>query len=410
MAGGEADLSANQGDWVVLTFFATWCGPCRSEMPTLEELHRSRGDDGLAVLAVSVDRRRDPVEPFVDEHRLTLPVFWDQRGEVGNAYRATSIPVSYVIDPGGRIVGMARGARDWAATAPLFDALQKTQPATPDASSHYARLDTLELPEILEPPTAEWSLPAEAPRPGRPFTIEVRLSWSGRIEDYLPQPPQIPLPEGISRGRRGGQQQQPRPQPSGALSDRADRRRGRRLRARPDRAALSAGAGRRPGGGPRRRPDRSRWWPPASPGDRRPPWRTWPPAWPGGRLALPAAPSARPATCDTGARPMAAPARRSRPRQGAAPGRRGRRRLRGPGGAPPASWRRPTSARISSDGWSPCASAATFRTAPSSKRSSAGSSELWPDGNPTPTRRGAERLRLRPRPSDSSPLTSKEIS
>jgi MYXO-CTERM domain-containing protein len=198
--GGEGDLSAHHGDWVVLTFFATWCGPCRSEMPTLEALHRSHGDEGLAVLAVSVDRSREPVVPYVDEHELTLPVFWDQRGEAGNAYRATSIPVSYLIDPTGRIVGMARGARDWRATTPLFDALLAAAPP-PDAASHYASLEGVEFPEVMEPPTAEWSMPAEAPRPGRPFILEVRLSWSGHIEDYLPQPPQIPLPEGISRGR-----------------------------------------------------------------------------------------------------------------------------------------------------------------------------------------------------------------
>ena len=201
LEGGEGELSASHGDWVILTFFATWCGPCRAEMPTLEQLHRSRGDDGLAVLAVSVDSRRDPVAPFVEEHDLTLPVFWDHRGEVGEAYRATSIPVSYLIDPSGLIVGMARGARDWAATGALFDALGEARPAAPDAPSHYAALDSLALPEVLEPPTAEWSLPNEAPRPGRPFTLEVRLSWSGRIEDYLPQPPWIQLPEGVSRGR-----------------------------------------------------------------------------------------------------------------------------------------------------------------------------------------------------------------
>jgi peroxiredoxin len=201
LTGGEGHLSASHGDWVVLTFFATWCGPCRSEMPTLERLHRENREDGLAVLAVSVDRRRDPVGPFVEEHGLTLPVFWDQRGEVGRAYRATSIPVTYLIDPTGQIVGMARGARDWAAAAPLFDALRESWPTPPDAPSHYAALDNLALPELLEPPTAEWSLPAEAPRPGRPFNLEVRLSWSGRLDDYLPQPPQIPLPAGVTRGR-----------------------------------------------------------------------------------------------------------------------------------------------------------------------------------------------------------------
>ncbi len=202
LAGGEGALSEHHGRWVLLTFFATWCGPCRIEMPTLERLHRDSDEGGPAVLAVSVDRRRDLVEPFVDELDLTLPVFWDQRGQVGEAYRATSIPVSYLIDPTGRIVAMARGARDWAATAPLFSALaENLVPAAADALHNYAELDRLDLPEVLEPPTAEWSMPAEAPRPGRPFVIEVRLSWSGRIEDYLPQPPQIALPEGIRRGR-----------------------------------------------------------------------------------------------------------------------------------------------------------------------------------------------------------------
>ena len=170
-------------------------------MPTLEQLHRGSDDREVAVLAVSVDRSRGPLAPFVAEHDLTLPVFWDRLGEVSDAYRATSIPVSYLIDPTGMIVGMARGARDWAAAAPLFDALREAVPAASAGESRYARLDGLELPEVLEPPTAEWSLPEEALRPGRPFVIEVRLRWSGRIEDYLPQPPQIPLPEGISRGR-----------------------------------------------------------------------------------------------------------------------------------------------------------------------------------------------------------------
>ena len=199
--GGEATLSSSHGDWVLLTFFATWCGPCRDEMPTLEELHRRRGGDSLAVLAVSVDSRREPVGPFVEEHQLTLPVLWDHRGEAGRAYRATSIPVSYLIDPGGGIVGMARGARDWSAMEPLLDALEEALPGGPDTPFRYAALDSLQLPEVLEPPTADWTLPTDMPRPGQPFTLEVQLAWSGKIEDYLPQPPQIPLPEGVTRGR-----------------------------------------------------------------------------------------------------------------------------------------------------------------------------------------------------------------
>ncbi len=193
LRGGERSLADFRGDWVVLTFFATWCGPCRHEMPTLEQLHRAGADTGVQVVAVSVDSRRDPVSPFVQQLGLSFPVLWDHDGTVGRTYRATSIPVSYLIDRQGHAAGVAVGSRDWSRSLELFAALDGTPSA---AAPTAAGAPPLELP-ASPPPTADWSLPDGPQRPGKPFTLEVRLGRPGTLDESLLQPPVLELPEGV---------------------------------------------------------------------------------------------------------------------------------------------------------------------------------------------------------------------
>lgn len=209
LGGGEASLSDYRGNWVVLTFWATWCGPCRQEMPTLEALHRSREARGLVVLGVSTDAKRAQAEPYVRNEGVTFPNLWDGRGQAARLYQATSIPLSYVVDPRGRLVAVSRGARDWSALAPMLDALQGASPrvgAPGDGqqiadSTSYAGGDVpVELPSVLNPPTAEVAVSNPHPRPGHPFFLQVRLHWAGNFEEYLPHPPQVALPEGIVQG------------------------------------------------------------------------------------------------------------------------------------------------------------------------------------------------------------------
>lgn len=203
LAGGQTSLSDFYGRWVVLTFFATWCGPCRSELPSLEKLHRERAGQGVTVLGVSVDDDRGPLDPFVRQLGLTFPVLWDAGKQVGAAYRATSIPVSYLVDPEGRLVGVARGARDWSGMTPMVDAALAAVPAalTADAPADaYAdAAQPVATPTVTDPPTAEVALADAKPVAGEPFHVDVKLRWAGNFDEYLPHPPEIPLPEGVTR-------------------------------------------------------------------------------------------------------------------------------------------------------------------------------------------------------------------
>lgn len=201
-------LSGNGEEWLVLTFFATWCGPCRAEMPTLERLYRELegggqpSQTGVRVVAVSVDQQLEVVRPFASGLGLSFPVLWDERGDAASSYRASSIPVSYVIDPAGRIAGVSRGARDWSKLAGLFRALVASTPAGSRGqrawlASGQAAGEPVSLPTRLVPPSATVALSEPEPIVGRPFALEVRIRWAGDFQDYLLQPPKLPLPDGV---------------------------------------------------------------------------------------------------------------------------------------------------------------------------------------------------------------------
>ena len=201
LAGGESSLSDYYGSWVVLTFFATWCGPCRSELPTLETLHQQRAADGVVVLGVSIDDPGAPLEAFVRQLQLSFPILWDQTKQVGATYRASSIPISYLVSPEGQLVGVSRGSRDWAALSPMFDGALAAVPATltvePAADAYADAGEPVATPSVSEPPTADVVLRTEKPRVGQPFQLDITLHWAGNFKEYLPHPPEILLPEGV---------------------------------------------------------------------------------------------------------------------------------------------------------------------------------------------------------------------
>lgn len=96
-------LAAFAGRPVVLNFFATWCGPCRAEMPMLQRAHEAHEADGLAV--VGIDLREDAalVVPFLTELGVTFPVGLDRHGAVADAYRVATLPTTYFVDAGGDV-------------------------------------------------------------------------------------------------------------------------------------------------------------------------------------------------------------------------------------------------------------------------------------------------------------------
>jgi thiol-disulfide isomerase/thioredoxin len=110
--GGAVKLSDFQGRWVFVNFWATWCAPCRDEMPSLEMLNRRFGKD-IVMLAVSVDDDQAQVARFFGDEKPSFTVLWDQEKKFTNIYGTNKFPETYLISPDGRIAAKFTGPRDW---------------------------------------------------------------------------------------------------------------------------------------------------------------------------------------------------------------------------------------------------------------------------------------------------------
>ncbi len=108
-------LSDFRGKVVFLNFWATWCKPCREEMPSMEILYRNFKQDGLVVLAVSIDRvtTKQEIPPFVKSLNLTFPVLIDSWGQTDKRYKLMGVPETYIIDQQGILREKVIGPRDW---------------------------------------------------------------------------------------------------------------------------------------------------------------------------------------------------------------------------------------------------------------------------------------------------------
>ena len=105
LAGDSASLAGLRGRPVLLNVWATWCAPCREEVPVLQALHARHADAGLAVVGVSIDvsSEREAVAEFVDEFGVTYPVWLDPDGRVTAAFPAMGIPATYLVDRAGTV-------------------------------------------------------------------------------------------------------------------------------------------------------------------------------------------------------------------------------------------------------------------------------------------------------------------
>jgi cytochrome c biogenesis protein CcmG/thiol:disulfide interchange protein DsbE len=103
---GSVSLASLRGKTVVLNFFASWCGPCKREAPDLESLWRQYRSDGVVVLGVDSGDARSDARRFLSAHGVTYPVVFDPGEKLARgAYALPGLPVTYVINPAGRIVG-----------------------------------------------------------------------------------------------------------------------------------------------------------------------------------------------------------------------------------------------------------------------------------------------------------------
>ncbi len=108
--GNPVELSELQGQPLILNFWATWCQPCRLEMPELEATYQEYQDDGLLILAVNRQETVDEIRPyFYDEMGLSFTPVLDENGLVANLYSVLVMPTTYFINPAGDITAIHRG-------------------------------------------------------------------------------------------------------------------------------------------------------------------------------------------------------------------------------------------------------------------------------------------------------------
>jgi peroxiredoxin len=117
LAGRTVRFNTFQGKVVLLNFWATWCSTCRKEMPSMEALHQAYQSKGLVVLAVSQDQVSvQAVQAYVDELKMSFPVWHDRDGLVGRQYGIPGVPMSYLIGADGRVAYRVTGDYDWFGT------------------------------------------------------------------------------------------------------------------------------------------------------------------------------------------------------------------------------------------------------------------------------------------------------
>ena len=100
--GNEVRLADQRGSTVLLDFWATWCPPCRKELPHIQQFHDKYGDDGLVILAISSDSKKSDVRPFLEKNNYTFQVLFAD-GKVQKDYQVRGIPAVYMIDRDGMV-------------------------------------------------------------------------------------------------------------------------------------------------------------------------------------------------------------------------------------------------------------------------------------------------------------------
>lgn len=109
LAGANVRLADLRGQVVLINFWATWCGPCRQEMPVLDKLHQRYQDTGFTVLGVNVEGEAGPARELADKTGVTFPVLVDEDQKISKLYDLKAMPSTVVVDRDGKVRFVHRG-------------------------------------------------------------------------------------------------------------------------------------------------------------------------------------------------------------------------------------------------------------------------------------------------------------
>lgn len=117
--GKQQRLSDLRGKVVLVNFWATWCPPCREEMPSLEALQKKIDQHDLVILALSIDDSWEPINKFMKQNEFTVPVYADFDKKISSRFGTFKYPETYLVDKEGRVAYKVVGAADWTSSEML---------------------------------------------------------------------------------------------------------------------------------------------------------------------------------------------------------------------------------------------------------------------------------------------------
>lgn len=109
MMGQNLNLAEQRGNIIVINFWASWCGPCRTEMPILQEFHNQYQDLGVAVWGVNVEQQNQAGLDYIQELGVDFPIFFDASNTISAAYNVEAMPTTVIIDRNGNVRSVFRG-------------------------------------------------------------------------------------------------------------------------------------------------------------------------------------------------------------------------------------------------------------------------------------------------------------
>jgi thiol-disulfide isomerase/thioredoxin len=126
MNGNKVALSDYKGKTIFLNFWASWCGPCKFEMPFIEQLYQDNKDSDLVVITVNLQETKEIVGGFMTDNKYSFPVLLDEQGEVGYQYGISGIPLSLLINKDFKIVSAHEGSmNDYEMLKEFIDQVKK---------------------------------------------------------------------------------------------------------------------------------------------------------------------------------------------------------------------------------------------------------------------------------------------